>query len=338
MEEKSNELSEICDKVYYYERNKSLITFFNHPYIVKSRAVKLLYENLNKDDYQSIWRSYYSIYSSFPQKECSRHTIWVEYYKNLHKSEKNIEKYFWIESRRLKIYEKKIYKGQKAFAISEADRAKLNLLGGNTTLLNPFHANKFFNEKVESSDFALYHGNLNINDNENAALFFIDLFKSIPNQLVIAGLNPSNKLKSKIAKISNIQLIESPHQDELKKLIANAKLNLFFSNHSSGVKLKLINALFNANHCLIGKEFVVNDDFKHVCTVVGQHEWKEKILKLFKTPFDKNSLEKRNRVLMKYSNDSNLNTLCEVIFNWNYSSIDLFWNWIILPGNCSMMS
>ena len=42
---------------------------------------------------------------------------------------------------------------------------------------------------------------------------------------------------------------------------------------------------------------------------------KEKILKLFKTPFDKKSLEKRNRVLMKYLNDSNLNTLCEVIFN-----------------------
>ena len=289
MEEKSNELSEICDKVYYYKRKKSLITHFStKPYIVKSRAVKSLYENLNKDDYPTYLKEFILQHLFLISKKrvfIRAHNIEWEYYKNLHKSEKKIVKriFFWIESRRLKIYEKKIYKGQKVFAISEADGTKLNLLGGNTTLLNPFHANTFFNAKVESSDFALYHGNLNINDNENAALFFINLFKSIPNQLVIAGLNPSNKLKSKIAKISNIQLIESPHQDELKKLIANAKLNLFFSNHSSGVKLKLINALFNANHCLIGKEFVVNDDFKHVCTFVEQNEWKEKILKLFKT-------------------------------------------------------
>ena len=320
--EKSNELSEICEKVYYYERNKSLITHFSiKPYIVKSRALKSLYNNLSKDDYPILFEGIHTtaFIPHFPKKRVfiRAHNVEWEYYKNLHKSEKRIVKriFFWIESRRLKIYEKKIYEGQKVFAISEADRAKLNLLGGNVTLLNPFHANTFFNEKVESSDYALYHGNLNINDNENAALFFINLFKSIPNQLVIAGLNPSKNLKSKIANISNIQLIESPHQDELKKLIANAKLNLFFSNHSSGVKLKLINALFNANHCLIGKEFVVNDDFKHVCTVVEQHEWEEKILKLFKTPFDKNSLEKRNRVLMNYSNDFNLNSLCKVIFN-----------------------
>ena len=115
---------------------------------------------MSKDDYPILFEGIHTtaFIPHFPKKRVfiRAHNVEWEYYKNLHKSEKKIVKriFFWIESRRLKIYEKKIYEGQKVFAISEADRAKLNLLGGKVTLLNPFHANTFFNEKVESSDIA----------------------------------------------------------------------------------------------------------------------------------------------------------------------------------------
>ena len=110
--EKSNELSEICEKVYYYERNKSLITHFSiKPYIVKSRALKSLYNNLSKDDYPILFEGIHTtaFVPHFPKKRVfiRAHNV-EEYYKNLHKSEKKIVKRIFLDRvKKIKIYEKK---------------------------------------------------------------------------------------------------------------------------------------------------------------------------------------------------------------------------------------
>ena len=93
----------------------------------------------------------------------------------------------------MKRYETKIYKDQNTFAISEKDQKWLINNGANVVLVNPFHRNESIQISKKTDDYVLYHGNFNIRDNQDAAMYFIELFKTLTIKLKIAGLNPSEK-------------------------------------------------------------------------------------------------------------------------------------------------
>lgn len=319
--EKSEELESICEKVYYYKRNMNWLGLFSKmPFIVYSRKNRKLYQNLSEDDFPIIFEGIHTTaYLSKIKKKRAfirSHNIEWEYYKNLFISESNLLKkfFFWFEHLKLKRYEKKIYNDQNTFAISEKDQKWLINNGAKAELINPFHQNESLQILNKTDEYVLYHGNFNIKDNEDAALHFIEVFKSLPIQLKIAGLNPSKKLKFSTLGFDNISVIDSPEDQKMIRLISNARLNLFYSKHSSGVKLKLINALFIAQRCLVSQEFLVNSDLSHVCFTVKESDWKSKIEEEFNRSFNIRLISKREEILKNYTCSFNVDKILRLIF------------------------
>ena len=319
--EKSEELESLCKKVYYYKRKMNWLGFFSKtPFIVYSRKNKELYKNLSKDDFPIIFEGIHTtaLISKINKKRTfiRSHNIEWEYYKNLFFSEKNLFKkfFFWVEYIKLKLYETKIYKDQNVFAISEKDQKWLINNGANTVLVNPFHRNESMQILKKTGDYVLYHGNFNIKDNEDAAMYFIALFKLLSIKLKIAGLNPSKKMKSSAFGCNNIIIIDSPKDQKMIQLIREARLNLFYSTHSSGVKLKLINALFNAQRCLVSHEFLVNSDLSLMCISVNEPNWKAKIEEEFDRNFNMEMIRNREKILNNYTCSFNINKVFRFIF------------------------
>ena len=104
--------------------------------------------------------------------------------------------------------------------------------------------------------FCLYHGNLSIAENEQAVALAIE--KSIPGglrvPLIVAGKDPSARLIRLVSRYPQGCLIPNPSQEEMQDLIGKAQIHLLPSFHSTGVKLKLLNALFNGRHCVVNEE------------------------------------------------------------------------------------
>ena len=319
--QKSEELESLCEKVYYYKRKMNWLGVFSKtPFIVYSRKNRKLYQNLLKDDFPIIFEGIHSTaYVSKINKKRTfirSHNIEWEYYKYLFISESNLFKklFFWIEHLKLKLYEKQIYNDQNTFAISEKDQKWLIKNGANADLIHPFHRNESIRILKKTDEYVLYHGNFNIRDNEDAALHFIEVFKLLSIQLKIAGLNPSKKLKSSALGFDNISIIDSPGDQKMIQLISNARLNLFYSKHSSGVKLKLVNALFNAQRCLVSQEFLVNSDLSHVCFAVKESDWKSKIEEEFNKSFNIRLISKREEILKNYTCSFNVDKILRLIF------------------------
>lgn len=322
----SKNLNKYCKKVFYYKRKTSVLSFFSTtPYIVKSRSSNLLLNRLNNDNFPILFEgihstsSFYSLFKNNSERKLfiRAHNIEHYYYNELFKLEANILKkiFFYYETKKLKKYEQKIFKNSKVFTISGSDFNLLKSYKFNTVLINPFHPNERISSLKGSSDYGLFHGNLEVADNELSAIFLINIFKKLDFKLVIAGRNPSQNLKNCINELSNINLIESPEDEQLFSLIKNAQVNLFYSFQSSGVKLKLINALFNGRFCYVNQNYLVNDNFINLCDqVINDSDWKEQIVKAFSRVFSKKDYLNREKELKVFENKYNVELLIKEIF------------------------
>ncbi|MFL2585196.1 MAG: hypothetical protein ACJ0QO_00865 [Parvicellaceae bacterium] len=319
-------LKQYCKTVSYYDRKNNYRNFLSKtPYIVKSRVSKSLLNNLKKDSFPVLFEgvhctaSYNQIAKNNSQRKLfiRAHNIEHLYYKELFQIERKILKkvFFYFESKKLKVYERKIFQNNPVFAISNSDFNFLISMDAKVKLINPFHINEEVCSNLEIGSYALFHGNLEVLDNELSALFFVNIFKNLHYKLVIAGRNPSINLIETIKKYKNIELVTNPNDQQILGLIKNAQINVFYSNQSSGIKLKLINALFNGRLCYINKNFVVNDIFSSLCRVVNNDdEWENEIDLAFESSLSKYDIELRKKKLESFKNNHNANLIAEAIF------------------------
>ena len=123
------------------------------------------------------------------------------------KNERNIfhKIYFLFENLKIKKFEKKLSLNYQMIAISKNDQIYFNKFGS-SKLIYPFHSNNSVDVKLGKGNYAIYHGNLSISENENSILFLIKkVFKHLNYPLIITGLNPSKKLIKVISKKKNIK-------------------------------------------------------------------------------------------------------------------------------------
>ena len=86
-----------------------------------------------------------------------------------------------------------------------------------------FHSSTEVMSKKGRGTFALYHGNLSIQENIKAALFLINKVFAFSNYpLKIAGKKPSLRIQSAIEKHPHITLIKNPSDQQMNELIAEA--------------------------------------------------------------------------------------------------------------------
>jgi hypothetical protein len=319
------ELNKLCESVSYYHRktNKSLL-FNGIPYIALSRTSDKLLEDLMKDDYPILMEGLHStFYLNHPSlkdriKIVRTHNVEHDYYQCLAKVEGNVFKryYFYNEANKLQKYESILKNATYIATISENDNEYYSANYDNVSCIPAFHPNESVEIKKGKGDYAFYHGNLAVGENNEASLFLVnEVFNDLDIPLIIAGSRPSPELIKVVNNNPNIQLKAGVSTEEIYEMLKEAQLNILPTFQSTGIKLKLLAALFHGRHCIVNTPMVEKTGLESLCIIANEpSEMKEQIKRVFQKELSDNEINKRKVLLEdKFSNKKNAELLIQLI-------------------------
>ena len=322
------ELNKYCEKIYYYKRENNISRFsFRLPFIVNSRKNGQLLKNLNRDHHPILIEGIHCSYYLHEGKLNNRkiilrlHNAEFEYYHHLALLEKNLLKKFYFnhESRLLKKYEQRLCDKATIGAVSSEDVKLYQELFkacdiSHLPVFTPF-------EQVAGKEgkgcFCLYHGNLSINENEEAVIWLLNnVFNNLKIPFVVAGKNPSQKLVYMVHQHQQTCLVANPGNQELQDLIAKAQINILPSFNNTGVKLKLLNALYNGRHCLVNKAGVAGSGLESICQLAEDaDDFKTAISYLYNIPYtEADNLQRKNILHPLYDNQANAQKILDIFW------------------------
>lgn len=319
--ERSAELSKICKTVNYYPRRTFVNPFVGSlPYIVSTRNDATLLQNLLKDNAPILFEGLHSCYFLNEPLLANRlkivrmHNIEHDYYRKLEEVESNFfKKYFFAkEADRLIRFEEILKHANHILAISPNDVTDLKTRYQNVSLLPAFHANSEVTAQTRKGKFVFYHGNLSVGENDEAARFLVNqVFNDLTVPFIIAGNNPSTALKKAVVNYPHITLKQHATTAEITQLTQDAQVNVLPTFQSTGIKLKLINVLYQGRWCVVNNLMVANTGLANLCTIADTaSEMKSAIKKLIDLPFDEAQLNHRKDILKTaFCNQTNVKTL-----------------------------
>jgi hypothetical protein len=323
------ELEKLCSKVYYYERrtgftaNLSLL-----PYTVKSRQSKELEQNLLKDNHPILFEVLHTCYLlSDPRfksrKKIYRHSnIEHEYYRELSRSEKNILKklYLKAEAWKLERFETILRCADVILAVNRKDTEyfKTRYPQAASYYLPSFHPDSQVVTQPGRGDFILFHGNLSVSENYEAAAWLVEqVFAKLPFKCIVAGLNPPAFLVSKAGSFSNVELIASPPEAAMNRLLQEAQVHVLYTAQPTGLKLKLLNVLFKGRfvicnpHMIAGTGLTENSGLT-LCN--SADEFIRQITACMSKTFSEPEIGERKQLVTGFDNQANARKLVEIAF------------------------
>ena len=313
----SLELNNYAEEVFYYQRKTAKSLLFNtYPFIVLTRNSPELRINLLKDDFPILMEGLHCTFllndPAFIKRNMivRTHNIEHDYYNNLARIEKNVFKryYFYNEAGKLLKYETSLHLATSIAAISPSDTAHFLHSFSGVHYIPAFHPHEKVSIKSGKSNFAFYHGNLAIGENNEAALYLIEkVFNDLHYELIIAGSKPSDELKKAVAATSNVILKDDLSHDKIQKLISDAQCNVLPTFQIAGIKLKLLSALFSGRSCIVNSPMVINTGLESLCTICDSAEdMKAAISASMQRHFPMDELKKREEILLRdFSNAEN---------------------------------
>lgn len=323
--ERSAELEKYCSSVNYYSRRTSVFQLCSsEPFIVNSRRSDELLKNLSADDAPILFEGLHCCaYVSHPslknrKKLVRTHNIEHDYYRALATVEKKWSKrqYFRREANKLEKFEGVLNDAQHILAISPADAESLSKRYANVEHVMAFHANEEVTIREGSGSFAFYHGNLEVGENNEAALYLVqEIFNGLDYPLTIAGNNPSSELTAAVAGKKNITLKANISTAEINQLMSDAHINILPTFQATGIKLKLLAALMNGRHCIVNSPMVANTGVESLCIVNDEASgMRNAILQIKDTAFTAADIDKRKVVLgERFSNKINAEKIVQLL-------------------------
>jgi hypothetical protein len=326
--EPSPVLATLCESVNYYPRKTGFLKAMKiRPYIVASRCSDELINNLLKDNYPILFEGLHSCYWIDDSRLKNRTKIYREsniehqYYYQLFKAEKKLPAkcFFLAESLKLRLYQRILKNASLMLVVSQSDAIYLrrHFPKNRIVYLPSFHPNSDFRCQEGKGKFALYHGKLSVPENYRVAEFLIKkVFNDLDVPLLIAGLNAPSFLTKLSEGAKNIELVNSPSHSEMQYFIENAQVNIMITFQASGLKLKLLNALYNGRFVLANDAMTAGTSLKDLCSIANTaEEMKKSINQLFSKEFEPYMIEERRRKIeISYANTTNAEKLKELIF------------------------
>ena len=143
-----------------------------------------------------------------------------------------------------------------------------------------------------------------------------NVFTKLDLHCIVAGLNPSEKLLKLAEKHSNVTLVANPDDAEMIDLLRQAQVNILVTNQPTGLKLKLLNALYNGRFCLVNSDMVRGTSLESLCVVADEpEEMIAEIKRLMEEDFTKDDIDERDAQMRQlYDNESNAQKIVETIF------------------------
>ena len=308
-------LKQFCHSVQYYKRKPGINAFsFKYPYIVSSRINEKLMLNLLKDNYPIFMEGVHCTYllhdKRFADRKCfvRLHNVEYIYYHHLSKNASSFFKknYFSWESYLLKKYEKSIVNLATFWGVIEKDNEAYRQLGcKNIDFLSLYLPDWQVKSHEGKGIFCLYQGDLSVSENDKAARWLVNgVMDTLDINLVIAGKNPSSSLVKLVESKTTNCMIANPSEAEMQDLIEKAHINIIPSFNSTGIKIKLVNALFNGRHCLVNMPTVDGTGLEELCCVANTAaDFKEAIVQLYHEPFQQKDIEERQHLLKNMFNN-----------------------------------
>jgi hypothetical protein len=322
----ANELESVCHEVHYYHRSTGKRHLLSSlPFIIATRTSDLLLKQLRADRHPILFEGLHCCaLLDHPDlrdrhKVVRTHNIEHDYYGNLAKVEKDPFKrfYFQTEARKLQRFEQQLKHAQAIAAISAADTRHYAHLGLPAHHVSAFHPNDEVSIRSGMGKFCLYHGNLAVGENNQAAIYLIDkIFSGTDVPLIIAGNGATAELHTKVKGHRNIELREGISTQEIHELIADTQVNVLPTFQATGIKLKLLAALYMGRHCLVNGHMVVGTGLESLCKVENtDRRMRAAVTELMATAFTDAEVGRRKMILESdFSNRAGAERLYSLLY------------------------
>lgn len=306
-------LNKYCSQVFYYPRKVSkLLLLQSTPYIVAGRTNDQLIKRILSDDAPVLLEGLHCT-AQFAEMGLQRRNIMVRahniehaYYDHLSKTETHPFKRFYLEQEAVKLekYEPAVLHQLPVAAISVADHQYFSQRYGHSIHVPAFHRNDSINIHEGTGDYFLYHGNLGVSENQAALNWLLqEVWPKLQHPLVIAG----QKIPVKIIRHfepKGVVFHVSPAAQEMENLIRKAQVLLLPAVQETGIKLKLIESLYNGRHLLVTSEMANEAALKSMCHICDDpQQYADTANRLFRETFTISDIRQREDVLLEnYSN------------------------------------
>lgn len=319
-------LNKYCKEVHYYKRNSFFTSMLSNelPFIVKSRGNEELINTLNKDNdpilFDGLHTTYIMNLFNFKGRKLylRAHNVEHHFYKGLAKSESNIFKrnFFKQETKKLKRYEKILKKLDGVFSISPNEQEYFQKKYGQKCIYIPaFHDTKIHTKHSSKGSYILYHGNILVSENVKAALFLIDIYKDSNYQVVIASSYTNDEVIKETLKYNNIAFHSLEKETDLNYLFENAHINVLPTFQNTGIKLKLLNTLYQGKFVIANDFMAKGTGLESLCEIANtKKEFLAKTKELYTQRFTEDMIENRLNILKEFSPESGAQKLIDVIF------------------------
>ena len=318
------ELEKYCTEVNYYKRSKSPLNLLSSkPFIVKSRSNSELVKKLITQKYPILFEGLHTTYPLTEYNFDNRivlvrsHNIEHRYYTGLAKSETSIARksFFKQEAKKLKSYEKILTKANYILTISPYEHYYfVNKYQEKAKYIPVFHKNNEVKKLSEKGDFALYHGDLRVSDNIKACNLLITVFEGLKQHLIIASSYIHKELENKINNYANISFKRLEKPNDLDELFCKTQVNVLPTFQKTGIKLKLIHALFESRFCIVNSAMVEDTGLEYLCEIADNvAEFRKKIQLCFEKEYTDKEINKRKDALKLFDNHTNAKKIDNLI-------------------------
>jgi hypothetical protein len=318
---KPAELNQYCETVNVYKRESIKKGFsLKLPYIVSSRMNKELINRLQQDNHPILLEGIHCT-GVLQELDISSRKIVVRmhneeslYYKELARAESGFLRklYFYNESRLLRNYSHHLPNECVYACVSEKDiqflQSHYHL--DKVNFLPTFPAWQKVSEPDELGTFCLYHGNLSVPENEEAALWLIcQVFTKARLPFIVAGKKPSRKLQKVAGLCQHTCLVADPSDKEMTDLVRKAHIHALpcFNKNITGIRLKLLHALFEGRHCVVNEPMVAGTGLEEACHIgTNANAFASILMQLHHHPFTREETILRKQLLGEtYNNEKN---------------------------------
>jgi Glycosyl transferases group 1 len=320
-----NELNQFCESINVYSRENIHAGFsLKTPYIISSRINEQLIERLQKDDHPVLLEGIHCA-GILPRLDRQHRKVVVRmhndesiYYKELARAEHSLLKklFFYNESRLLKKFSHHLPGDSTYACISESDVTILHTEYklSNVKFLPAFPAWQNVTGQEGQGNLCLYHGNLSVPENEKAASWLIcKVFTKARVPFVVAGKKPSRRLQKLAGLCQHTCLVADPSETEMNDLVRKAHIHVLpcFNKNVTGIRLKLLHALFEGRHCVVNDPMVAGTGLDDACHIgTNATAFASIIMQLYHQPFTKEEIILRKQLLgTTYDNEKNTREL-----------------------------
>ncbi|MBQ9094645.1 MAG: glycosyltransferase [Prevotella sp.] len=288
-------LRDIAAEIHYYPRRTGLSRQLSLlPFSVRSRDDRRLLDDLLKDSHPILFEGIQSCFLLAEPRLRERkkivrmHNVEHEYFRRFAKScPWGMRRFYYtMEALKLKRFERILTHADRILPITEADTEyyRRRFPENDVRLLNTFfdtsdppcennrptaQPHNRITVKPHNRPYILYHGNLSIIENIKTVRYLLrDIAPQLPEgmRLVIAGRCPSERMMRAVNSTANAEIIHDPSGETMERLLREAHINLLLTFQPTGIKLKLLNALWKGQgHCIVNSHMLHGNSLGTLC-------------------------------------------------------------------------